>query len=127
MAIKKFKPTSDGRRFMTISAFEEITKGKPEKKLVESLKNFAGRNNTGRITMRHRGGGAKRKPPVKAKGKKKPEPERATATEHLQFLADAVNGDRFLPQTMITMSKARELIRAGLVTEQRMRERGVHF
>ena len=64
---------------------------------------------------------------VKAKGKKKPEPERATATEHLQFLADAVNGDRFLPQTMITMSKARELIRAGLVTEQRMRERGVLF
>ncbi|HQF90949.1 MAG TPA: 50S ribosomal protein L2 [Synergistaceae bacterium] len=61
MALKKFKPTTDGRRFMTISAFEEITKGKPEKKLVESLKNFAGRNNTGRITMRHRGGGAKRK------------------------------------------------------------------
>ena len=61
MAIKKFKPTSDGRRFMTISAFEEITKGKPEKKLVESLGNCAGRNNTGRITMRHRGGGAKRK------------------------------------------------------------------
>ena len=61
MAIKKFKPTSDGRRFMTISAFEEITKGKPEKKLVKSLGNCAGRNNTGRITMRHRGGGAKRK------------------------------------------------------------------
>ncbi len=61
MAIKKFKPTTDGRRFMTISAFEEITKGKPEKKLVESLGNCAGRNNTGRITMRHRGGGAKRK------------------------------------------------------------------
>ena len=64
---------------------------------------------------------------VKAKGKKKPEPERATATEHLQFLADAVNGDRFLPQTMITMSKARELITAGLVTKERMRERGVLF
>ena len=64
---------------------------------------------------------------VKAKGKKKPEPERATATEHLQFLADAVNGDRFLPQTMITMSKARELITAGLVTRERMRERGVQF
>ena len=64
---------------------------------------------------------------VKAKGKKKPEPERASAADQLQFLADSVNGDRFLPQTMITMSKARELIRAGLVTEQRMRERGVLF
>ena len=64
---------------------------------------------------------------VKAKGKRKPEPERASAADQLQFLADSVNGDKFLPQTMITISKARELITAGLVTRERMRERGVQF
>lgn len=61
MAIKKFKPTSPGRRFMTVSAYEEITKAAPEKRLVESLKKNGGRNNLGRITMRHRGGGNKKK------------------------------------------------------------------
>jgi large subunit ribosomal protein L2 len=61
MAIKKFKPTSPGRRFMTVSTYEEITKATPEKRLVESLKKSGGRNNLGRITMRHRGGGNKRK------------------------------------------------------------------
>ncbi|WP_029166031.1 50S ribosomal protein L2 [Aminiphilus circumscriptus] len=61
MAIKKFKPTSPGRRFMTVSTYEEITKTTPEKRLVESLKKSGGRNNLGRITMRHRGGGNKRK------------------------------------------------------------------
>ncbi len=61
MAIKKFKPTSPGRRFMTVSTYEEITKTAPEKRLVESLKKSGGRNNLGRITMRHRGGGNKRK------------------------------------------------------------------
>ena len=64
---------------------------------------------------------------VKAKGKRKPEPERASAADQLKFLADSVNGDKFLPQTMITISKARELITAGLVTRERMRERGVQF
>ena len=64
---------------------------------------------------------------VKAKGKKKPEPERASAADQLQFFADSVNGDKFLPQTMISLSKARELITAGLVTRERMRERGVQF
>jgi large subunit ribosomal protein L2 len=61
MALKVFKPTSPGRRGMTGSTFEEITKKEPEKSLVVSLKKKAGRNNQGRITVRHRGGGARRK------------------------------------------------------------------
>ncbi len=61
MPIKAFKPTSAGRRGMTGLTFEEITKGKPEKSLTESLKKKAGRNAHGRITVRHRGGGNKRK------------------------------------------------------------------
>src|SRR5882724_3415409 len=60
MAIKKFKPTSPGRRFMAISAFEEVTKTTPEKSLLEPLKKKGGRNNNGRITTRHQGGGHKR-------------------------------------------------------------------
>ena len=61
MALKKFNPTSPARRFMTVSSFEEITASKPEKSLVKSLKKHAGRNSYGRITVRHRGGGAKKK------------------------------------------------------------------
>jgi len=60
MPTKIFKPTSPGRRGMTGSTFEEITKKKPEKSLVEPLKKRAGRNNAGRLTVRHRGGGHKR-------------------------------------------------------------------
>lgn len=60
MAIKKFKPTSPGRRFVTVSAFDEITAEKPEKSLLEPLKKKSGRNNRGKITVRHRGGGHKR-------------------------------------------------------------------
>jgi large subunit ribosomal protein L2 len=60
MGIKKFKPTSDGRRHMTSSTFEEITKTKPEKSLLAPLKRSGGRNNSGRITKRHTGGGHKR-------------------------------------------------------------------
>ena len=60
MPIKVYKPTSPGRRGMTGYTFEEITKAKPEKSLVKSLKNKAGRNAHGRITVRHQGGGAKR-------------------------------------------------------------------
>jgi large subunit ribosomal protein L2 len=60
MAIKKFKPTSPGRRFMAISTFEEVTKTTPEKSLLEPLKKTGGRNNNGRITTRHQGGGHKR-------------------------------------------------------------------
>jgi large subunit ribosomal protein L2 len=61
MAVKNFKPTTPGRRFMTVSTFEEITKGKPEKSLLAPLKKFGGRNNAGRVTVRHRGGGHKRR------------------------------------------------------------------
>ncbi|MBO8169391.1 MAG: 50S ribosomal protein L2 [Thermoanaerobacteraceae bacterium] len=60
MAIKKFKPTSPGRRQMTVSTFEEITKKEPEKSLVTPLKKTGGRNAQGRMTVRHRGGGHKR-------------------------------------------------------------------
>ena len=62
MAIKTFKPTTPSRRHMTVSAFEGIDKkAKPERSLVESQKKHAGRNSYGRITVRHRGGGNKRK------------------------------------------------------------------
>lgn len=61
MAIKHFKPTSPGRRQMTVSAFDEITTDRPEKSLTTSLNKRAGRNNQGRITTRHHGGGHKRK------------------------------------------------------------------
>jgi len=60
MAIKKYKPTSPGRRGMTVSAFEEITCTTPERSLLEPIKKTAGRNAQGRITVRHRGGGVKR-------------------------------------------------------------------
>jgi len=61
MGIKKFKPTSPGRRQMTVSTFEEITTATPEKSLLAPLSKKAGRNNQGRITVRHQGGGHKRK------------------------------------------------------------------
>lgn len=60
MAIRRYKPTSPARRSMSVSTFEEITKKKPEKSLIEPLKKHAGRNNKGRITSRHRGGGNRR-------------------------------------------------------------------
>lgn len=60
MAIKKYKPTTNGRRNMTSSDFAEITTSTPEKTLLQPLKNNAGRNNNGRITVRHQGGGHKR-------------------------------------------------------------------
>lgn len=61
MAIKTYKPTTNARRHMTSPSFEEITKTTPEKSLLEPLKKKGGRNNSGKITVRHRGGGAKRK------------------------------------------------------------------
>ena len=60
MGIKRYKPTSPARRLMTVSTFEEITSTKPEKSLLVIKKNKAGRNNQGRITVRHQGGGHKR-------------------------------------------------------------------
>jgi len=61
MAIKKFKPTTPSRRYMTVSDRSEISNEKPEKSLLAPLKNSAGRNVNGRITSRHRGGGHKRR------------------------------------------------------------------
>ena len=61
MAIKRYKPTTPSLRHMTTNAFAEITKSKPEKKLTTFIKNKAGRNNRGKLTVRHRGGGHKRK------------------------------------------------------------------
>ena len=61
MAVKVYRPTSPGRRGMTGHTFEEITKGKPEKSLLAPLKRKSGRNNQGKLTVRHRGGGSKRK------------------------------------------------------------------
>ena len=60
MALRKFKPTTSGRRWAKLSDFKEVTKKRPEKKLCESLKKTGGRNNRGRITARHIGGGHKR-------------------------------------------------------------------
>jgi large subunit ribosomal protein L2 len=61
MAVRKFKPTSDGRRFMTVSDFEELTASEPERSLLAPLHKTGGRNVNGRITTRHRGGGHKRR------------------------------------------------------------------
>ncbi|MEW6523274.1 MAG: 50S ribosomal protein L2 [Bacillota bacterium] len=60
MPVKKFKPTSPGRRQMTVSSFEDITRGEPEKALTQSLKKHSGRNVRGKLTVRHRGGGSRR-------------------------------------------------------------------
>lgn len=60
MAVRNFKPTSPGRRQMTVATFDEITKQEPEKSLVAPLSSKAGRNNKGQISVRHRGGGQKR-------------------------------------------------------------------
>ena len=61
MGIKKYKPTSPGKRQMTVLSYEEITKKEPEKSLLAPLTKSAGRNVNGRITVRHRGGGHKRR------------------------------------------------------------------
>ena len=61
MPIKKYNPTTPARRFMTVSTFEELSKVKPEKSLLVPKKKTSGRNSYGRITVRHRGGGVKRK------------------------------------------------------------------
>ncbi len=60
MPLREFKPTTPGRRFFTVPTFEEITKKEPEKSLVRPLKKSGGRNNQGRVTARHIGGGSKK-------------------------------------------------------------------
>src|SRR6266700_2265473 len=61
MAIRSYNPTSPGRRFQTVSTFEEITSTTPERSLLGTIKKTGGRNNNGRVTSRHRGGGHKRR------------------------------------------------------------------
>ncbi len=83
MAIKKFKPTSPGRRHMTASTFEEVTTATPEKSLLEPLTKSGGRNNNGRITKRHTGGGHKRKYRIiDFKREKKEIPARVVSIEY---------------------------------------------
>ncbi len=83
MAIKRFRPTSAGRRFMTVSAFDEITRSEPEKSLLRPLKKSGGRNNLGRITCRHVGGGHKRRYRViDFKRDKRGVPARVTSIEY---------------------------------------------
>ena len=61
MPIRRYKPTSPGRRFMTVDTFEDITRSEPERSLLAPLKKNGGRNNYGRITTPHKGGGHKRR------------------------------------------------------------------
>ena len=61
MAVKSFKPYAPGRRFMTVSSFDEITTDKPERSLLKNLKKQGGRNQQGKLTVRHQGGGHKRR------------------------------------------------------------------
>jgi large subunit ribosomal protein L2 len=83
MPIRKPKPTSPGRRFVTYPDFAEITKTKPEKSLTEGLKKSGGRNAHGRVTSRHRGGGAKRKyRKIDFKRRKDGVPARVAAIEY---------------------------------------------
>ncbi|MFA7245439.1 MAG: 50S ribosomal protein L2 [Candidatus Magasanikbacteria bacterium] len=60
MAVRKYKPTTPGRRVSSVQDFSDITKGKPEKSLISAMNKKSGRNNSGKITVRHRGGGTKR-------------------------------------------------------------------
>ncbi|NOZ85281.1 MAG: 50S ribosomal protein L2 [Deltaproteobacteria bacterium] len=83
MGLKKYKPTSPGHRFMAVSDFSIITKTKPEKKLTEALRKSGGRNSNGRITVRHRGGGQKRRYRVVDFKRDKPDvPAKVAAIEY---------------------------------------------
>ena len=61
MATMKYKPTTPSRRHMSVASFDEVTKFTPEKSLIETKKKHSGRNNYGKITVRHQGGGNKQK------------------------------------------------------------------
>src|SRR5918997_454746 len=83
MALKRYKPTSPGRRFATFQDNAEVTKKEPEKRLTEGLKKSGGRNTHGRITSRHRGGGAKRRyRKIDFKRRKDGVPARVAAIEY---------------------------------------------
>src|SRR2546423_12959892 len=83
MALRKYKPTSPGRRFRSVSAFDDVTKTEPEKSLLEPVKRRGGRNNQGRITTRHQGGGHKRRyRTIDFKRKKDGVPAKVAAVEY---------------------------------------------
>ncbi|MCL2098925.1 MAG: 50S ribosomal protein L2 [Oscillospiraceae bacterium] len=78
----KYKPVTAGRRNMSVPTFEEITKKKPEKSLITKIKKTAGRNNTGKITVRHRGGGNKKKYRIIDFKRQDTEPAKVSAVEY---------------------------------------------
>ncbi|MFC1452526.1 50S ribosomal protein L2 [Verrucomicrobiota bacterium] len=83
MTLKKHRPTTPSQRFMSYSGFDEVTKGSPEKALVEPKRRCSGRGSSGRITVRHRGGGHKRKYRVIDFKRNKPDvPARVAALEY---------------------------------------------
>ena len=83
MSIRNFRPTSPGRRFMTVSTFEEVTKTEPERALLEPISKSGGRNNHGHLTSRHRGGGHKQRYRViDFKRDKRGVPARVAAVEY---------------------------------------------
>ena len=61
MPVRKFKPVTPGQRFRIVNEFSELTASKPEKSLIKTMKKSGGRNNDGRMTMRYKGGGHKRR------------------------------------------------------------------
>jgi large subunit ribosomal protein L2 len=83
MAVKKYKPITPGQRGMTGHTFEEITKSTPERSLIVPLRKSGGRNTHGRVTVRHRGGGARRSIRlVDFKREKRDVPARVAAIEY---------------------------------------------
>lgn len=83
MGIKSFKAITPGQRFKTVSTFEQVTKSEPEKKLTKGIRKSGGRNNTGSVTSRHRGGGNKRKyRDIDFKRNKRNIPARVAAIEY---------------------------------------------
>ena len=86
MAVKKYKPTSAARRFITTADFSEITKKDPEKSLLEVKKKHSGRNNNGHITTRHKGGGVPSLPRPQLRDEDGP-PGTARALHHVHAVA----------------------------------------
>ena len=109
MGVKQYKPTSPGRRFQTVSDFADITSTTPEKSLLRPLPKKAGRNNNGRITTRHQGGGVKRRYRViDFKRNKDGIPAKVATIEY-----DPNRSARIALLTMQTVKSATSFIRAA--------------
>ena len=121
MAIKKYKPTSPGRRFATYLRHEAVTKGEPEKALTEGLRKSGGRNVHGRITSRHRGGGARRLyRKIDFKRRKDGVPAKVAAIEydpnrsaHIALLHYADGEKRYILAPARLRGRHRDLLRSG--------------